>query len=101
MLLLSVAGEQQDLAKSALAAALSGSNIFFWLGSNYFSEQADLMPLLHTWSLSVEEQYYLVWPTLLIALMLVVAQALERLHAAAADGLAARGNHNVRWRTSA
>jgi peptidoglycan/LPS O-acetylase OafA/YrhL len=70
-MLLSVAGEQQDLAKSALAAALSGSNIFFYLSSNYFSVSADLMPLLHTWSLSVEEQYYLVWPTLLIALMLV------------------------------
>ena len=71
VLLLAVAGEQQDLAKSALAAALSVSNIWFWSGSNYFSVQADLMPLLHTWSLSVEEQYYLVWPTMLIALMLV------------------------------
>lgn len=70
VLLLAVAGEQQDLAKSALAAALSVSNIWFWSGSNYFSVQADLMPLLHTWSLSVEEQYYLVWPTMLIALML-------------------------------
>jgi peptidoglycan/LPS O-acetylase OafA/YrhL len=75
VLLLGVAGEQQALAKSALAATLSVSNIWFWSVSNYFSVQADLVPLMHTWSLSVEEQYYIVWPTMLIALMLVARKS--------------------------
>jgi peptidoglycan/LPS O-acetylase OafA/YrhL len=50
------------------AAALSYSNIFFWQSSGYFSPAAEDQPLLHTWSLSVEEQFYLIFPVLLLGL---------------------------------
>ena len=42
------------------------SNIIFWQQQGYFSESAELNPLLHTWSLAVEEQYYLLFPIFLI-----------------------------------
>lgn len=51
------------------AAALSVSNILFWSQSGYFDTRNVLKPLLHTWSLSVEEQFYLIWPALLWLLM--------------------------------
>jgi peptidoglycan/LPS O-acetylase OafA/YrhL len=56
-----------NLAESAAATALFGSNFDFWLQSGYFDVSAELKPLLHTWSLAVEEQFYLVFPALLIA----------------------------------
>jgi peptidoglycan/LPS O-acetylase OafA/YrhL len=50
------------LAESAIATALFASNFDFWLQSGYFDVGADLKPLLHTWSLAVEEQFYLIFP---------------------------------------
>ncbi len=55
----------RDFSRSAVAAMLSVSNIFFWKTSGYFDPAAGLRPLLHTWSLAVEEQFYLVIPLLL------------------------------------
>ncbi len=51
--------------KTSTSTVLSFSNIFFFNESGYFDSGAHLKPLLHTWSLSVEEQFYLIWPLLL------------------------------------
>ena len=56
----------KDFGQSLIAVATFSSNIFFWLESGYFDDAAELKPLLHTWSLAVEEQFYLLFPLLLL-----------------------------------
>lgn len=58
--------DMRAFARSVLAVIAFSSNILFWRESGYFGAAAELKPLLHTWSLAVEEQYYLLFPLLLI-----------------------------------
>jgi peptidoglycan/LPS O-acetylase OafA/YrhL len=57
--------ELVDFGKSLIAATLSVSNVYFWNHSGYFDSPTS-NPLLHTWSLAVEEQFYLLFPVLLV-----------------------------------
>jgi len=56
----------KSFGSSAVAALLSVSNILFWLEADYFDVSSHLKPLLHTWSLSIEEQFYMFWPVTLL-----------------------------------
>jgi peptidoglycan/LPS O-acetylase OafA/YrhL len=58
----------KDFSKSIKAISLFSSNILFANQSGYFETSSDLKPMLHTWSLAVEEQFYFFYPLLLIAL---------------------------------
>ncbi len=56
-------GAHPALGEQSVFALLSAANIFFWINSSdYWGTSAEAFPLLHTWSLSVEEQFYLFFP---------------------------------------
>ena len=58
----------KEYAGSVLSILVFGSNIWFWLEDSYTAEPSALKPLLHTWSLSVEEQFYILFPIILLLL---------------------------------
>ncbi|HEY6258260.1 MAG TPA: acyltransferase family protein [Xanthobacteraceae bacterium] len=62
-------GDYKELAESGSYAALSLGNVFFFLTTGYFDSPAEAKGLLHTWSLGVEEQFYLVWPAVMFVLL--------------------------------
>lgn len=58
--------DRREFSQSVVAAATFWSNVFFARSSGYFDTAAELKPLLHTWSLAIEEQFYVVFPLLLL-----------------------------------
>ncbi len=64
-------GDFEALGTSTAYSAAALSNIYFLKHTGYFDRAAELLPLLHLWSLAVEEQFYLVWPLLLAGFFVV------------------------------
>lgn len=58
-------GEYEKLGRHVFAGALFLSNLLSWKEAGYFDSAADTKPLLHLWSLGIEEQFYIVWPLFL------------------------------------
>lgn len=58
--------ELENFGESLAAVAVFASNILFWLKTDYFAATSEQIPLLHTWSLAVEEQYYLLFPLFIL-----------------------------------
>ena len=64
----------REFGQSLVAATAFVSNMLFWSESGYFDSPAAYKPLLHTWSLAVEEQFYVVYPILLLFVFKVMSR---------------------------
>jgi peptidoglycan/LPS O-acetylase OafA/YrhL len=58
----------KDFSQSLVAVPLFSSNILFWFETGYWGVENELKPLLHTWSLAVEEQYYIFFPVFMLVM---------------------------------
>ena len=65
----------KDFFQSIVAVVTFLSNYFFYIELDYFNDISEVSPLIHTWSLSIEEQFYFIFP----ALLLIIASLRENL----------------------
>ncbi len=68
--------EIAGFVKSAIASLFSAANIYFYATSGYFAPSAVDLPLLHIWSLGIEEQFYIVFPLIVVLLSRYAPRAL-------------------------
>jgi peptidoglycan/LPS O-acetylase OafA/YrhL len=73
--------ELEDYSKSLASAVGSVSNVYFAATAGYFDAPAETKPLLHTWSLAVEEQFYLITPLLMLCAYRVLSKRIRLLFA--------------------
>jgi peptidoglycan/LPS O-acetylase OafA/YrhL len=66
--------DMMAFGRSAVAALFSVSNFVFYAEAGYWDTASELKPLLHTWSLGVEEQFYLFWPAMTVAMLAMAAR---------------------------
>lgn len=77
--LISLPAHYRDTAQGVFSSAGYFSNIWFWRETGYFAGQAEIQPMLHTWSLAVEEQFYIIFPLIMLGLvrLRIAARALR------------------------
>lgn len=73
--------EYLALGRHTIAAAAFGSNIQLWSEAGYFDPASETKPLLHLWSLGIEEQFYILWPVCLLAIHRLARSHRSRLAA--------------------
>lgn len=93
-----IPSQSEELSRSMIATLLFVANIHFWKQTDYFAPDSDLKPLLHMWSLSVEEQFYLIFPILLLILWKIGSPRIAMIIIAAVT-VASLGLSEFAWRT--
>lgn len=65
-ILIMLPSQLKEFGQSLVASVWFLSNFYFWIKANYWAQSSDLIPLLHLWSLGIEEQFYILFPLLIV-----------------------------------